>query len=220
MKKLIFTILFVLGCFVILLDSKTTYSKEGPVPSDRNIYYILIHDRENINNIINLDKDFFLSKYMDYFKNNKNVPIIFNEALKKSFPVNLAMSLAFCESSLNEKKWNENTNDSIDRGLFQLNSKSYEFLSKTEMYDPEINTKYGIAHIQELYFKNNSYFSALAEYNCGSIKRINPTTFKHVSNILNKEIELNEMLVKTYEEFEWSTKLKNGYTSKVLQAGK
>ncbi len=215
MKKIIVFSFFVWISFYVLVGSKQTYVKEKEIIPKPEII-VVIHETDNINNIIKLDKEYFLERYLEYFNHNKNVSLIFNKALEENISVSLALALAFSESSLNEKKYNINKNKSIDRGLFMLNSNSYPFLTKTQMYDPVINTKYGIAHIKKLLIKHNSIVTALATYNCGSIERINPMTFRHVSRILNKEKELNKMLVDSYEQFEWSQKLKNNNSSKIL----
>lgn len=216
MKRLIVGMIFTLLCFLILSGSNKDplfitrqYDNEIFI---KEKFIIVIHERENINNIILINKEFFIEEYINYFDGNKNIRIIMEEALKQNVPVNLAIALAFGESSLNERVYNQNER-SIDRGLFQLNNKSYPFLTKDQFYDPIVNTKYGIAHLKEEFRKTGSYEVSLVNYNCGNINRINVGTFEHVVRILNKEKELNEMLVTLYEKFEWSKEFKNSYPS-------
>lgn len=57
---------------------------------------------------------------------------------------------------------------SIDRGLFQLNSRSYPDLKEEEFFNIEINVRYGIAHLRgELEFHKGNTRRALWSYNAG-----------------------------------------------------
>lgn len=213
MKKLIVLTLFILCSFYILVDSKS----QTPIETNiENKYFIIIQNRESINNIIRLDQEFFLKKFLERYNNNKNVEIIFRRALEYNVPIPLAFGLAVQESSLRSGAYQSNKDGSIDRGLFQLNTKSYPFLTKAQMYDPEINAKYGMAHIKELYDKNGSYEQSLMDYNCGNLNRINKGTVEHVLKILKEEEKINEMLVLAYEQFNWGEKFKDYSSNKIL----
>ena len=57
---------------------------------------------------------------------NKEITLaIITEAEKNNIPLSLAFALAHTESSYNAKAINKNSNSTIDRGLFQLNSNSF-----------------------------------------------------------------------------------------------
>jgi hypothetical protein len=78
------------------------------------------------------------------------------------------------ESSFFPRAINENIDKdtgevtSIDRGLFQLNSKSYPDLSEAEFFNIEINIRYGIAHLrEELEYHRGNTRRALWTYNAG-----------------------------------------------------
>ena len=54
----------------------------------------------------------------------------------------LAVRVAKCESSLNPMAKNVNSPDSIDRGIYQINSKYHPEVSEAEAYDPEYATRF------------------------------------------------------------------------------
>ncbi len=102
----------------------------------------------------------------------------------------LAFALALEESEFRVDAINRN-GDSIDRGLFQLNSKSYPRLKTTEFYDPAINARYGIAHLASCISQAGNEVAALAMYNAGNgrVERgaTPKRTLDYVSRILSYE---------------------------------
>lgn len=54
----------------------------------------------------------------------------------------LAVRVAKCESSLNPKAVNVNAPDSIDRGVFQINSKWHPHVTEAQAFDVEFSTRY------------------------------------------------------------------------------
>ena len=54
----------------------------------------------------------------------------------------LAMRVAKCESSLNPNATNTNTDGSIDRGLFQINSKWHPEVTADQAFDAEFSTRF------------------------------------------------------------------------------
>ena len=56
----------------------------------------------------------------------------------------------------------------MDRGLFQLNSRSFPNLSIEEFYDPAINARQGIAHLSYCLDEGRNEVAALAIYNAGA----------------------------------------------------
>lgn len=78
----------------------------------------------------------------------------------------LAFALAYEESRFSVSAFNDN-GSSVDRGLFQLNSKSFPKLGVKEVYDPEVNAKHGIAHLAWCLETAGNEVAALAMYNAG-----------------------------------------------------
>ena len=75
---------------------------------------------------------------------------------------------------------------SVDRGLFQLNSRSFRFLKEKDFFDPETNAKYGTAHLRFCLDRGENEIVALAMYNAGTIgvKTGTPlSTLKYVARV-------------------------------------
>jgi hypothetical protein len=65
-----------------------------------------------------------------------NEAIIRQIAKEECVDPDLAVRVATCESSLNHKAKNVNTGGSIDRGLYQINSKWHPEVTEAEAFDP------------------------------------------------------------------------------------
>ncbi|AEJ62196.1 Lytic transglycosylase catalytic [Spirochaeta thermophila DSM 6578] len=91
---------------------------------------------------------------------------ILRYADKFDVPLFLAFSLAYVESEFYPFAVNENPS-SVDRGLFQLNSRTFPFLTEEEFFDPEINARYGISYLKYCLEEGGSEVLALAMYNAG-----------------------------------------------------
>ncbi len=106
--------------------------------------------------------------YLDKLTESTRITdIILRNANKNNIPVSLAFSLAFAESAYNPIAVNRNSN-SIDRGLFQLNNKSFPNLKESEFFNPEINAQYGLAYLASCIEKGGNEIVGLAMYNAGS----------------------------------------------------
>jgi len=112
---------------------------------------------------------------------------ILQEADKNNIPLSLAFALAYSESRYRITAINRNTNASIDRGLFQLNNKSFPSLVEEDFFDPYISAKYGLSHLRFCLDTAGNEVSALAMYNAGTNRvRNNGTpqmTLNYISNI-------------------------------------
>ncbi len=112
----------------------------------------------------------------------------------------LTFSLAFVESNFNPRAVNRNVS-SIDRGLFQLNSRSFPRLKESDFYNIEINTKYGLAHLRECLEIGGNDIVALAMYNAGNTqvmaKGAPLSTLGHIS----KYVEYRKQLEKSFREY-------------------
>ena len=92
--------------------------------------------------------------------------IIYDEATKYNIDPELAFALVFSESGFKRYAVNENRN-SIDRGLFQLNSRSFPNLKEDDFFDPEINVPLGVAYLRYCLDIGGNEVAALAMYNAG-----------------------------------------------------
>jgi hypothetical protein len=106
----------------------------------------------------------------------------------------LAFSLAWVESSFRVRALNYNSN-SIDRGLFQLNSRTFPSLKEEQFYNPWINAEYGLAHYRYCIEVGKNEVVALAMYNAGvnRVRRGTPySTLHYIAKILDKKRNLLE----------------------------
>jgi hypothetical protein len=105
-------------------------------------------------------------------------------------PPSLAFALCWGESRFNPLAVNrKNRNGTIDRGLFQLNNKSFPKLREAEFFNPGINVYYGLAHLRWCLNAGGSEVAGLAMYNAGTIRVKEGSTprqtLDHISRILN-----------------------------------
>jgi len=78
----------------------------------------------------------------------------------------LAFALAYEESGFDPKAFNRNA-ESVDRGLFQLNSSSFPRLEVAEFYDVDTNVRLGVSHLAFCLKQGGNDVAALAVYNAG-----------------------------------------------------
>jgi hypothetical protein len=109
----------------------------------------------------------------DYFaalcESREVASVILDNAEALDIPAALAFSLCWEESRY--KPWainRSNRDGSIDRGLFQLNNRSFPNIGEKDFYNPGINAWYGLRHLRWCLDSGGSVISALAMYNAGS----------------------------------------------------
>jgi len=71
-----------------------------------------------------------------------NEAIIREVAKKECVDPDLAVRVAKCESSLNEKAVNKNSDGSLDRGLFQINNKYHPEVTDAEAFNPVLAAEF------------------------------------------------------------------------------
>jgi len=105
-------------------------------------------------------------------------------------PPALALALCWEESRFFPGAVNRSNRDgSIDRGLFQLNDRSFPNLQLAEFFNIYTNTRHGIAHLRFCLDTGGTEVSALAMYNAGT-GRVRSTgapyvTLNYISRILD-----------------------------------
>jgi soluble lytic murein transglycosylase-like protein len=92
---------------------------------------------------------------------------ILDNALHFGVSPALAFALAEEESRFDPRAVNTNAG-SVDRGLFQLNSRAFPKVKVADTWDPETNARYGLSHLAWFLEKAGNEVSALAMYNAGS----------------------------------------------------
>ena len=102
----------------------------------------------------------------------------------------LAFALCWEESRFNPHAINRGNRDgSVDRGLFQLNNRSFPNLETSAFYQIEINARNGISHLHHCLNSGGTEISALAMYNAGT-GRVRSTGAPHVTlNYVSRILE-------------------------------
>jgi len=119
----------------------------------------------------------------------------------------LALALAWEESRFNPLAVNTRNRDgSIDRGLFQLNNRSFPRLDVQSFFKPEISAKYGISHLRHCLNTGGTEVAALAMYNAGTGRVRNSgapkTTLDYVSRILENRQEIERRFMERENLFQ------------------
>ena len=122
------------------------------------------------------------------------------EAERNNIPLSLAFALAYTESRYNTNAVNRNSNDSIDRGLFQLNSNSFPNLSESDFFDPTVSSKYGMSHLKFCLNTAGNEVSALAMYNAGTSKVRANKTPQSTLNYVGKIMAYQDTIEKLFDD--------------------
>ena len=157
-----------------------------------------------------------VEKFYTCITHDKDVALaILSEADKNDIPLPLAFALAYTESRYNPKATNSNSNTTIDRGLFQLNSNSFPALTEADFFDPYISAKYGMSHLKFCLNSAGNEVSALAMYNAGTGRvRSNKTpqsTLNYVGKIITYQKMLESLFADEVEAY-YETRLLPGVT--------
>jgi len=120
---------------------------------------------------------------------HKIAEAILNYADEFNVPAALAFALGWEESNFNHLAVNRNNlNGSVDRGLYQLNNRSFPNLEAREFFDIDTNARHGISHLKYCLDTGGSEISALAMYNAGAGRVTNTgapkVTLDYISRIL------------------------------------
>ncbi len=209
MKKTIYTIITI----IFLSCSGSTHGKteEHPVILTRETVSFMLSDKpEEMEPGLYLYRHELTRPLVENFytrvtESREIATAILTAADANNIPTSLAFSLAWGESSFRIKAFNRNTG-SVDRGLFQLNSKTFPKLEEEQFYNPQINAQHGLAHLNYCLGVGKNKVVALAMYNAGvnRVRRGTPySTLHHVARILDYEQHLlqsfEQMLSDTME---------------------
>ena len=125
---------------------------------------------------------------------------ILSEADKNDIPLSLAFALAYVESNYKVNAVNKNTNQSIDRGLFQLNNQSFPDLTEADFFDPYVSAKYGMSHLRFCLNTAGNQVAGLAMYNAGTGRVRSNKTPQSTLNYVGKILSYQSMLAQLFEE--------------------
>lgn len=127
--------------------------------------------------------------YIDLVNDRDIALAILDAAEEYDIPISLAFSVAYAESKYKTNARNVNKNGSIDRGLFQLNNRSFPNLSEEEFYNARTSAHYGMSHLRFCLDTAGNEVAAIAMYNAGTNKvhsdRTPKTTLDYIYKIQN-----------------------------------
>jgi hypothetical protein len=130
-------------------------------------------------------KDSTLQFFSSLTRSENIARVILDNAQKFEVRPSLAFALALEESDFRVDAFNKN-GDSVDRGLFQLNSKSYPGLEIRDFYDPATNARYGLSHLRSCLSEAGNEVAALAMYNAGNGRVSRGATPKKTLNYVSR----------------------------------
>lgn len=138
--------------------------------------------------------------YLHVTGNRDTALAILEEAEKNDIPLSLAFALAYTESRYNVNAVNRNRNTSIDRGLFQLNNRSFPQLKEEDFFNPAISAKYGMSHLRYCMNVAGNEVAALAMYNAGTNKVRADNTPQITLNYVGKIMAYQDKLEKLFAD--------------------
>jgi soluble lytic murein transglycosylase-like protein len=114
----------------------------------------------------------------------------------------LAFALCWEESRFNPQAENrKNRNASIDRGLFQLNDRSFPALNGADFFNPRINSYYAMAHLRWCLNSGGTEIAALAMYNAGVHRVANLGTPKGTLDYVHRVLQNRDRLEGAFAAF-------------------
>lgn len=154
------------------------------------------YDGMRINDYVRYHIESAVAFYHDLTKSDRVSRIIIEKAIAYNVPINFAMSIAFNESHMNPKAVNYNE-ETVDRGLFQLNSATFAEWEEDDFFDIRKNVDGGVHYLSDLakQFANNNIL-IIYGYNAGVGRiaqgSIYHKTIIHTEHILNDERYLDQ----------------------------
>jgi hypothetical protein len=116
-----------------------------------------------------VSQDWVVGFFAEVCGSREIASVILANAEAFNIPPALAFALAWEESRFNPNAVNaKNRNESTDRGLFQLNNRSFPDIEDRSFFNPKINAWYGMGHLRYCLDSGGSEITALAMYNAGS----------------------------------------------------
>lgn len=140
---------------------------------------------------------------------NRDVTMaVLDAANREDIPLDLAFSLCHTESRFNRFAYNVNANGSIDRGLFQLNDRTFPRLEEDEFFAAETSARLGMKHLRFCMNVAGNDLTAVAMYNAGVTRVRNDqtpaSTLRYVSRIAsyrsNLRTAFNEEVVRPCQQ--------------------
>jgi len=117
-------------------------------------------------------------------------------------PPALAFALCWEESRYNPIAINRNRNETIDRGLFQLNNRTFPDLTVSDFFDLDSNAQRGLSHLRWCLNNAGTEVAGLAMYNAGTTRVRSAGTPKntldYISRILKEQRRIEGLFLTEY----------------------
>jgi len=95
------------------------------------------------------------------------LPMLYH-AERNDLPLSLVFALVWVESQYNTRAVHYNRGGhSVDKGLFQLNSRTFRSLSDDDFFSPDISARHGTAYLSYAFDAGGDAETAVAIYNAG-----------------------------------------------------
>ncbi len=116
-----------------------------------------------------LTRDEVIDFFVDVAGDESLVVSVLEHAERYDITPTQAFTVAFIESSFRTDVVNYNpASSTTDRGLFQLNDRTFPFLSDDDFFHPDTNSAYAMGHLRyALNRAGEDYATAIAIYNAG-----------------------------------------------------
>jgi len=214
-----FCILLLLGsCFIfaisfggekaLSLPDVTEIAETGPVPEDEAELALPVLNGKEEQDLVLLayGDEAFREDVLLFFQDITGSREIASAILSNASHYNVAPALAFSlcaeESEYNPRALHRNKNQTVDRGLFQLNNASFPKLKAEDFYDSNVNASNGISHLRWCLNTAGSEIAALAMYNAGEtrVRSVGTpkSTLDYVSRILKRQRQIEERFADYY----------------------
>ena len=148
-----------------------------------------------------------LEFFTDICASSEIASVILANSDHYNIPPALAFALCWEESRFNPLAVNsKNRDESTDRGLFQLNNRSFPRLDTQAFFNPDLNARYGMSHLRHCLDIGGTEIAALAMYNAGTGRVRNSgtpkTTLDYVSRILGNKNEIERRFMEYKVDFD------------------
>lgn len=132
---------------------------------------------------------------------NRDVTMaVLDAANREDIPLDLAFALCHTESRYNRYAYNLNANGSVDRGLFQLNDRTFPRLEESEFYAAETSARLGMKHLRFCLNVAGNDLTAVAMYNAGVSRVRNDQTPSSTLRYVNRIASYRSNLKTAFEE--------------------
>jgi soluble lytic murein transglycosylase-like protein len=193
MKKVVYSLVTV----ILLSCSGSVHTGEAPYPdilTPETIAFLLTDKPVELDAGLYLYRNQLTRPLVERFYTQVTANVEITDAILKAADSNdvalpLAFSLAWVESSYRVRAQNYN-HGSVDRGLYQLNSRTFPNLKEEQFFNPQTNADYALAHFRYCIEVGRNEVVALAMYNAGvdGVRRGTPySTLHYVAKILDEE---------------------------------